>query len=107
MVADAMRRRACGRVIAMMAKSDDVAQEVTADLVRAVSTAREAPLVIPKPTVRIELCVALVGVGVGIGLMLAQAMHVAEHDEDEHAEEAEEDPSESDAPPAAATPPTT
>lgn len=60
--AQEMRENACARVIAMLVHKEDAAKhsESLADLVRAVEL---SPVVVAKPTVRIDLCVAMLVIG--------------------------------------------
>ena len=57
------RENVCGRVVAMLSRKEDAHDAAVADLVRAVSAPDAAPLVIPKPTVRADLCIAMVVLG--------------------------------------------
>ncbi len=62
-----MKENVCGRVIAMLAQKEDAPREALADLVRAVE---EPPVVLPKPTVRMDLCIAMLAVGALVVLLV-------------------------------------
>lgn len=65
-VADAFRDAACGRVVAMLARKEDAPENV----VRRLATAlEEAPVVVPKPVMRLDTCLVMIFLGVLLGLV--------------------------------------
>ena len=63
---------ACGRIVAMLASKDDVPDRV----VRRLTTAlEETPAVVPKPVIRLDVCVVMMLVG---ALLVLTWNHVRE-----------------------------
>lgn len=82
-MADTFRDEVCGRVLAMLARSSDASQKHAEELARAVGIPTEAPLVIPKPTIRIDICVVMLLVGVLI-TMVFYNMSNSDFDDDSY-----------------------
>ena len=66
-----LNENVCGRVIAMLARKDDAASSDVAELVRAVEA---PPRVIARPTLRLDVCLAMLCVGALLALLV---LHLA------------------------------
>ena len=93
--AEAFRDAACGRVVAMLSKSSD-AQEAT---VRRLTSALDAaePVVVPKPEMRLDMCVAMIFVGVLVGLAIRWVQEARAAGADDAAGGPDDDPHDDDA----------